>query len=298
MSGTLAESIPVDVTHPERVVFPSSDSSAGITKGDIVAYYALVADAVLPEVIDRPLTLERYTKSIVEGGFYQKHAQKHYPAFVERVTLGGKTKVTYPVVTDRESLLYLVNQGGFVLHIWSSRRATPMQPDALIFDLDPPEGRFDLAREVAVKTKALLDEMQLPAFIKTTGSKGLHVVVPLDGKDDYGDAGQLISALAKILVQRHPDLVTLEFYKKDRGGRLYLDLGRTAPGATFVAPYSLRGRPGAPVSAPIEWSELATVTPDGITLRDVPHRLERGDPWAALRANPANATDVLRALLR
>ncbi|CAN5873371.1 non-homologous end-joining DNA ligase [soil metagenome] len=282
----------MDVTHPERVVFPD----AGITKGDIVGYYALVADAVLPEVIDRPLTLERYTKSIVEGGFYQKHAQKHYPTFVERVTLGGKTKVTYPVVTDRESLLYLVNQGGFVLHIWSSRRATPMKPDVMIFDLDPPEGRFDLAREVAMKTKELLDEVELPAFIKTTGSKGLHVVVPLDGKDNYSDVGELISALAKVLVQRHPDLVTLEFYKKDRGGRLYLDLGRTAPGATFVAPYSLRGRPGAPVSAPIEWSELASITPDGITLRDVLRRLERGDPWRDLRKQPARATTAIRRL--
>lgn len=279
----------MDVTHPERVVFPD----VGITKGDIVAYYALVADAVMPEVIDRPLTLERYTKSIVEGGFYQKHVQKHYPPSIQRVTLGGKTKVTYPVVTDRDSLLYLVNQGGFVLHIWSSRRATPNQPDAMIFDLDPPEGRFDLAREVALRTKALLDEVELPAFIKTTGSKGLHVVTPLDGKDDYGAVGELISALAKILVQRHPDLVTMEFYKKDRGGRLYLDLGRTAPGATFVAPYSLRGKPGAPVSAPIEWSELATVTPDGITLRDVPLRLKNGDPWKKLRAKPANATQAL-----
>jgi bifunctional non-homologous end joining protein LigD len=195
-------------------------------------------------------------------------------------------------------LLYLVNQGGFVLHIWSSRRATPNQPDAMIFDLDPPEGRFDLAREVAVKTKDLLDECELPAFIKTTGSKGLHVVVPLDGECDYAEVGELIGTLAKILGERHPELVTQEFYKKDRGGRLYLDLGRTAPGATFVAPYSLRGKPGAPVSAPIEWDELDDVKPDGITLRDIPRRLERGDPWATLRDAPANATDALRSLLR
>ena len=274
-------------SHVDRVVFPD----VGITKGEVIAYYRDVADVMVPELRDRPLTLERFTKGIAAGGFYQKHAQKHFPPWIRRVTLGGKTKVSYPICDDAAGLVYFANQGALALHVWTSRAAAPDRPDAIVFDLDPPDGGFELVRRAARLVHELLDELGLPAFVKTTGSKGLHVVAPLDATAGFAEVGALIAAITADLCRRHPDVLTTEFYKKDRGGRLYFDTGRNAPGATFVAAYSLRGRPGAPVSAPIEWAEVddPALAADGIRLRDVRARLDRrGDPWRMLRARPGS----------
>lgn len=282
----------IALSNTDRVVF----EQIGLTKGDVIAYYADVAPLMLPELRDRPITLERFTKGVDAGGFYQKHAQKHYPPWIGRVQLGMKKPVSYPLCDSAAALVYLANQGGFVFHIWTSRASTPAWPDLLVFDLDPPDGALDAVRRVARILHELFDELELPAFVKTTGGKGLHVCAPLDGAATFDGVHALTSAINALLLARHPDLVTVEFYKKDRKGRVFLDTMRNTIGATVVAPYSLRGKPTAPVSAPITWSELDTITPDGITLRDVRPRLDRiGDPWATLRAK---AGSVARAVER
>jgi bifunctional non-homologous end joining protein LigD len=279
--------IVVSCTNTDRVVFPE----AGITKGDVIAYYRDVAEVMVPELQGRPLTLERFTKGLAGGGFYQKHRQKHFPAWIDHVVLGGKTRVDYPICDSAASLVYFANQGALALHVMTSRKATPDRPDLLVLDLDPPEDGYELARVAARLVGEELDALALPAFVKTTGSKGLHVVAPLDGLDGFDVVGRLGHAIAARLCERHPDQLTTEFYKKDRRGRLFLDTMRNAPGATFVAAYSLRGRPTAPVSAPIDWDELDTVRPDGITLRDLRARLDRrGDPWRELRDRPGSAS--------
>jgi len=266
----------------DRVVFPDD----GITKGDVIEYYIDHADVLLPEIGERPLSIERYTKGIAGGGFFQKHAQKHYPEWIERELLGIKTRVEYPIINSAAGLAYMANQGAIAMHIWTSRRRKPDHPDMLVFDLDPPEGRFDLVRQVALAIRAMFEELELPAFVKTSGSKGLHVVAPLDGKASFAEVHALCNRLAKILAERHADIATLEFYKKDRGGRLFLDILRNGHGATFIAPYSLRGRKGAPISAPIEWEEVEdeNLRPNGITLRDLQKRLDTvGNPWSSFR---------------
>jgi bifunctional non-homologous end joining protein LigD len=274
--------ITVACTNTDRIVYPES----GITKGDVIAYYHDVADVMLPELRGRPLTVERFTKGIDKGGFFQKHAQKHYPAWIDRAELGSNTRVVYPVCNTAASLVYLANQGGFVMHVWTSRVDAPDRPDEIVFDLDPPEGRFGLVQKTARLLHDLFGQLGLPAFVKTTGSKGLHVVAPLDGLATFEQVGALTNGIAALLCARHPDMLTTEFYKKDRKGRLFLDTMRNSLGATIVAPYSLRGRPGAPVSSPISWNELDAITPDGIRLRDVRERLDRvGDPWNRLRAH-------------
>lgn len=279
--------VTVACTNTDRIVFPD----AGITKGEVISYYRDLADVMVPELRGRPLTIERFTKSIDQGGFFQKHAQKHYPPWIDRVELGVKTRVVYPVCNGPADLVYFVNQGGFVLHVWTSRKDAPDHPDEIVFDLDPPEGGLALVRQTARILYDLLDELGLMAFVKTTGSKGLHVIAPLDGEARFREVAALGNQISALLCKRHPDLVTTEFYKKDRKGRLFLDTLRNAYGATIVAPYSLRGRPGAPVSAPIEWEELDDVTPDGIHLRDVRDRLDQlGDPWSNLRARPGSVT--------
>jgi len=288
----------VVASHVERVVYPAD----GLTKGDVLDYYRDVAELMVPELTGRPLTVVRYTKGIEHGGFFQKHYQRHYPAWLGRVTAGTKTRVEYPIVDDAAGVVYMANQGALELHVWTSRKDALDRPDLLVFDLDPPDGGFDVARRIAVVLRELLEQLGLPAFVKLTGGKGLHVVSPLDGAAAFDEVSALAARLGALVCERHPALATMEFYKKDRKGRLFLDLMRNAPGATLVAPYSLRGRPGAPVSAPLAWRELddPALTADGIGLRALRARLDRrGDPWRDLRAHLgsiAAATPALAAL--
>ena len=287
--------ITVVCSNIDRVMFPAD----GITKGELIAYYRDVADLMVPELVGRPLSVVRYTKGIDRGGFFQKHYQKHFPGWLDHVAAGSKTVVDYPIVDSAAGLVYLANQGSIEFHVWTSRKDALERPDTLVFDLDPPEGRFDLVRRAAGWLHAVLDELGLPAFVKLTGSKGAHVVVPLDDAAAFDEAGELATRIGALLCRRHPDDLTMEFYKKDRRGRLFVDVMRNAIGATVVAPYSLRGRPGAPVSAPITWSELGdpALGPDGIRLRDLRARLDgRGDPWRELRARVGSVSAALRGV--
>ena len=285
------DGVTIACTNTDRVMFPE----AGITKGEMIAYYRDVAEVMVPELRGRPLTVERFTKGVEQGGFFQKHAQKHFPPWIGRAELGLKTPVVYPVVNDAAGLVYMANQGSVAFHIWTSRAATPMSPDLLVFDLDPPAGKFDLVRRTALRLREAFAALGLPAFVKTTGGKGLHVVAPLDETATFEQAMAVSTRLAQRLCRQHPDELTLEFYKKDRGDRLFLDMMRNAPGATVVAPYSLRGRAAAPVSVPIGWPEVEdpALRPDGFTLRDLRARLDAvGDPWAGLRARCACLADA------
>ncbi len=291
--------VTVALTHTDRVVFPD----AGITKGEVIGYYAAVADLMVPELRDRALSMERFTKSIEGGGFMQKHAQKHYPAWIARAELGTKKVVEYPICNSPAALVYFANQGGVAFHIGTSHATRPHHPDEIVFDLDPPDDQsFELVRQVARILHDLLDELGVPAFVKTTGAKGLHVVVPTDGRSTYDDVRELVGGIASRICDRHRAIVTTEFYKKDRKGRLFFDTGRNIEGATFVAPYSLRPRPGAPISAPLTWAELEdpALLPDSIRLRDLEaRRAAIGDPWSSFRAHPASvkvAITKLRAL--
>jgi bifunctional non-homologous end joining protein LigD len=285
----------VACTNVDRVVFPDD----GITKGELIAYYKDVADLIVPELRGRPLTVVRYTKGIDKGGFFQKHYQKHFPAWLDHVSAGSKTRVDYPIVDTAAGLVYMANQGAIELHVWTSRKDALDRPDLLVFDLDPPDGRFDLVRRTAGIVHRLLEQLGLPAFVKITGSKGMHVVAPLDDAATFDEVGALGTRIGAELCRRHPDLLTMEFYKKDRKGRLFVDVMRNAIGATLVAPYSLRGRPGAPISAPIAWSEVddPALAADGVRLRDVRARLDRrGDPWRDLRAAAGSIAGAARAL--
>jgi bifunctional non-homologous end joining protein LigD len=279
----------------DRVMFPAD----GITKGEMLAYYRDVAALMVPELRGRPLSVVRYTKGIDRGGFFQKHYQKHFPGWLDHVAAGGKTRVDYPIVDDAAGVVYMANQGSIEFHIWTSRKDALDRPDMLVFDLDPPEGRFDLVRQAATVLHELLEQLGLPAFVKVTGSKGLHVIAPLDDAATFDEVGELATRIGALVCRRHPDALTMEFYKKDRKGRLFVDVMRNAIGATLVAPYSLRGRPGAPVSAPIAWSEVddPALGADGIRLRDLRVRLDhRGDPWQHLRARPGSVAGAMRGL--
>jgi bifunctional non-homologous end joining protein LigD len=287
--------ITVTCTNVDRIMFPAD----GIKKSEVIGYYHFIADYMLPEIRERAISVERYTKGIDSSGFFQKHYQKHYPAWLDKEELGAKTRVVYPIVDSAAGLVYLANQGSIAFHIWPSRRETPEYPDLLVFDLDPPEGRFDLVRDTALILHELLEELALPAFVKTTGSKGLHVVSPLDGRATFGEVSQLCNRIGKLLSARHSDKITLEFYKKDRKGRLFFDTLRNALGATLIAPWSLRGRAGAPISMPIGWDEVGDpkLAANGFKLREVRKRIDkRGNPWEKLRTRVGSIDDAESAL--
>jgi bifunctional non-homologous end joining protein LigD len=272
----------VAITHPDKMLFPAD----GITKQDLADYYAMIAPHMLPHIVGRPVTLERFPRGIGEQGIFQKNVVKGFPEWLERVEVAKKDgSVHHPVVRDVRDLLWLANQNSITPHVWTSRAPQIMKPDIVIFDLDPSEEDNRRLCDAALLLRALLTELGVESWVKTSGSKGLHIAVPLDGKSDYGKVARFAHRVGERLVERDPENLTREFYKKDRGGRILVDTGRNEYSATFAANYAVRPRPGAPVSAPCRWEEVerCAITPTSFTLRNMEARVrEVGDLWSDL----------------
>jgi bifunctional non-homologous end joining protein LigD len=271
------------ITHPEKVLFPDD----GITKGDLASYYGFIAPIMVPHIRGRPVTMERYPAGIGAKGFMQKDVSKGFPPWLERVEVPKKGgTVHHPVVRDKRSLLWLANQNSITPHVWTSRAPNLYHPDICVFDLDPSEDEPEVLRTAALGLRDLLDELGLPSWVKTSGSKGFHIAVPLDAKAGFGEVWRFANAVATILVKRDPHKLTLEFSKVDRRGRILVDTGRNGYSATFAAAYAVRAKPGAPVSAPCTWEELkqGKVGPRTFTLPTMAGRVaEVGDLWSEMR---------------
>jgi len=273
----------VVITHPDKVLFPDD----GITKGELAAYYERIAPLILPHIVQRPVTMERFPGGIGQKGFLQKDVVKGFPEWLQRVEVPKKDgTVHYPIVTDSQSLLWLVNQNSITPHVWISRAPDLLHPDICVFDLDPSVDDASMLRDAAVSLRDLLEELGLPSWVKTSGSKGFHIAVPLDGKTDMDDVARFAHTVGTVLVKRDPKNLTQEFHKVDRGRRILIDTGRNGWSATHAAVYAVRARPGAPVSAPCTWEELesGTVGPRSLTLRNMADRIESvGDLWSGMR---------------
>ena len=271
------------ITHPEKILFPDD----GITKGELAAYYEAIAPVMLPHIRARPVTMERYHRGIGAPGFFQKDVSKGFPAWLKRVEVPKKGgTVHHPIVCDTRSLLWLANQNSITPHVWTSRAPNLYHPDICVFDLDPSEDEPDVLRAAALGLRDLLDELGLTCWVKTSGSKGFHIVVSLDGKAGFGEVARFAHAVGTILVQRDPQHLTQEFSKADRGGRILVDTGRNGYSATFAAAYAVRAKPGAPVSAPCTWEEIerGEIGPRTFTLRTMAGRIAgRGDLWSDMR---------------
>jgi bifunctional non-homologous end joining protein LigD len=271
------------ITHPEKVLFPDD----GITKGELAAYYETLAPVLLPHLRGRPITMERYPSGIDAQGFWQKDVSRGFPDWLARVEVPKKGGVVHhAVITNRQSLLWVTNQNTITQHVWTSRVPDLLHPDICVFDLDPSDRDWDAVRAAALGLRDLLATLSLPSWVKTSGSKGFHIVVPLDGSASMDDVSQFAGAVGRALIARAPDRLTQEFNKSDRRGRIYVDTGRNGYSATFAAAYTVRARPGAPVSAPCTWGELenGTVAPDTFTLRTMKARIDSvGDLWKDMR---------------
>jgi bifunctional non-homologous end joining protein LigD len=271
----------VEVHRPEKVLFPGAD----LTKAALADYYRRIAPFMLPQLRDRPLMLERHPDGIKGPRFMQKDTPEHYPDWVRRVEVGkeGGT-VTHTVCNDTATLVFLADQACVTLHRWLSRTDRLDWPDRLVFDLDPPTEDFPAVREAALALRELLDEIELPSTLMLTGSKGLHVIVPLDANTSFDASRDFAKDVAEVLAARHPDRLTTAVRKQSRGDRLYLDVQRNGYAQTAVAPWSVRPKPGAPVAAPITWDALddRELTAQRWRLTDVDAVIEhaRSDPWA------------------
>ena len=268
------------ITHPDKLLFPDD----GITKGDLAHYYETLAPVILPHLRGRPITMERYPGGINAKGFWQKDVSKGFPAWLQRVEVAKKDGVVHhPVVTDVRSLLWMTNQNTVTQHVSAARVPHLNHPDICVFDLDPSNDDWASVRAAAIGLRDLLAEIGLPSWIKTSGSKGFHIVVPVDGKTPTDAVSRFASAVGAVFVGMAPEQLTQEFSKIDRKGRIYVDVGRNGYSATFAAAYTVRAKRGAPVSAPCTWEEVerGEANPQTFTLRNMPDRIARiGDVWS------------------
>ena len=268
------------VSHPDKVLFPDD----GITKGELAEYYSAIGAVMLPHLRGRPVTMERFPNGIGAGGFLQKDVSRGFPEWLERAEAPKRGGVVhYPIVTDQRGLDWLANQNCITPHVWASRVPKLYQPDLCVFDLDPSVEDETALIVAAVALRDLLVELGLPSWVKTSGSKGYHIVVPLRVSVGFDEVAAFALSVGRELVRRKPDELTLEFSKVDRGGRIYVDVGRNGYSATFAAAYAVRARPGAPVSAPCTWDEVSRgqVLPQTFSVRSMAERVSQvGDLWA------------------
>jgi bifunctional non-homologous end joining protein LigD len=270
----------VPITHPGKVLFPADD----ITKADLAAYYRDVAERMVPHVRDRPVSLQRFNNGIEAAGFFQKNVARGRPEWVRTAHVGKRGgSVTHVLANDAATLVWLANQNCITPHVWTARADRLERPDRMVFDLDPEgDDDFALVRRTAGELGDILRETGVEPFVMTTGSRGIHVVVPLQRRHGFDKVRAAAVAVAEELIARRPEELTMEFYKRKRDGRLFVDVNRNGYAATSVPPYAVRPKPGAPVATPLRWDELDDrgLSSRRYTLRNV---LERdGDPWASI----------------
>jgi bifunctional non-homologous end joining protein LigD len=282
----------VEISSPDKLLFPR----AGVTKLDLARYYAEVAPAMVPLVRDRPVTMHSYPGGIERGGIFIKAAPAHFPDWVPRATMrkrGGT--VTHALANDAAALVYLAGQNVITPHIWLSRVDEPHKPDRVIFDLDPPGERgFADVRAAASTLGDLLRDRGLATYAMVTGSKGVHVVVPVRRRHGYAAVYRWAKAVGQELVDTSPRKLTLEFLKENREQRIYVDVRRNAYAQHAVAPYAVRPRDRAPVAMPIHWDELSdrNLRPQRWTVESAPRRLAaEGDAWRGMTRH-ARALDL------
>jgi bifunctional non-homologous end joining protein LigD len=294
----------IDISNPDKVLFPDSespeDAGAGLTKRDLAEYYAAVANVMLPHLTDRPISMQRFPDGIYRGGFYEKKAPSHFPDWLDTAEVdtadGPQAQVT---VNSARALVYLANQGCITPHTWLSRARALDRPDQLVFDLDPSVDDVDALRRATTMTGELLDDIGLTSYLKSSGSRGYHVVVPLRPQMTFDETRAFALEVAEFLAKKAPDLMTVEQRKSNRGDRIYIDIMRNAYGQTIVPPYAVRARPRGPVSTPMEWYELNRLAPGEYTITNLRRRLStRGDPWNGIRRRAHGLTKAGEKLTR
>ena len=293
----------VEVTSADRVLFPDD----GVTKGDLFEYYRAVSRWIVPHLRNRPFTMKRWREGIAAQSFFQKQAPKGMPSWIPTRQFrtfpreGGSRLVDFPLVNDEAALLWMVQMHCIDMNAWYSRVDKPHRPDFVLFDLDPPDepDGFEQAVAVAHLVRELLDELALPGYVKTSGADGIHVVAPITRRSTFEQTYDFAERVSRLLERRHPGKLTTEWLKKKRQGVL-ADHRQNGWGKTIASVYSVRPKPGAPVSTPLEWDELTPdLRPRDFTMSVALRRLdERGDLFAPVLEDPRPLAPAARALAR
>ena len=291
--------LPINVSNPDKIFWPDE----GYTKLDLIKYYQNIFSYLEPHVEDRILTLERCPDGMKGECFYQKEIPRGMPPGTPTMRIQnevGKRKFTnYVVGGSLETQLALVNFGCIAVHVMGSRASSPRKPDWVCFDLDPESGKFGDAARAGLYVKEALDKLKLKSFAKTSGSRGLHVLVPIRTRLDATEVLSFAEAVVQRVAAAHPDELTIEHSIAARRGRVYLDAFRNGFGQTVVAPYSVRRREKAPISTPLDWSEVKpTLVPSSFNLATFAKRLRRADPWSNFFRSRQSLTDATRLLTK
>jgi bifunctional non-homologous end joining protein LigD len=289
-------SLPVKISNPDKVFWPDE----GYTKLDLVRFYDFVFPKLKPWVNDRLLSLKRCPNGLVGKCFFQKEKPESMPADTPTKRIVHENGIrNYVVGGKKETQLALANLGCIAVHVWGARAATPRQPDWVCFDLDPDSGKFADAARAAVKVKEALDALRLVSFAKTSGKKGLHVFVPIRVGPDADEVRWFADALGTKLASAYPKEMTMEGSIAKRKGRVYLDPFRNGFAQTVVSPFCVRRFPRAPVSTPLEWSEVKpTLDPGDLNIATFAKRLEKPDPWREFFKSRQDLKPAMHALKR
>ncbi len=269
----------VKITNPEKILFPK----ANCTKLDFIQYYQKIAPIMLPHIKDRPLTMNRFPEGVQGALFYQKDVPDYFPEYIalQPVEKSSGEVINYALINNEAALVYLGNYV-CVPHIWLSKEPKLNYPDRMIFDFDPSPGvSFAMVKWAVQEMKKHLTLLGLPVFVMTTGSRGLHVVVPIKRNYLFDVVRGFAQEIAKCLVNKYPSKLTVEIRKAKRGKRIFIDTLRNAWGATTVAPYAVRAKEGAPIAVPLKWTEVSGLTTSHkYTIKNIFQRISRvGDPW-------------------
>lgn len=288
----------IEISSPDKILFPESK----ITKEELVDYYVNVAPYMVPHLENRPLTMIRYPQGIGEKGFFQKEASEHFPDYIKRVKVklkNGEPKV-YATINNAATLAYLANMYCIPMHNWLSRKGKINHPDMIIWDLDPSDTDFEKVRKSAFLLKDFLaNELGLTPFIKTSGSRGLHVTLPIVTDYSFTKARNFALKVSEAIVSKYPELMTVEMQKKDRGDKVFVDYLRNAFSQSAVAPYSVREKEGAPVAMPISWEELKdkNLNSQSFNIKNsLPHLKKQGDLWKDLHKKPQKLEGAMKKL--
>jgi bifunctional non-homologous end joining protein LigD len=289
----------IEVSRPDKVLFPGD----GTTKADLVEHYVRVAEVMFPHVRDRPVAMKRFPDGIRGQMFFQKQVPEHFPDWIPRVRVRTEEKGTqqHVVVGDMATLVYLAEQACIEPHTWLSRADRLDHPDQMVFDLDPSTEELGPVRDCARTIRDALEQVGLTPYLKTSGSKGFHVAVPLDRAADFDTVRAFARGVAEVVASGDSERFTTEQRKGKRKGRVYIDVMRNAYLQTAIPPYAVRALPGAPVATPLEWNELGRVKPQTFTTANLFRRLaQRDDPWKGMerRAHSIGDREDLLAKLR
>jgi len=281
------------LTHPDKVFF----TERGETKLDLARFYEAVAGPLLSAIGGRPVLLQRFPHGAGKQSFFQKRVPETRPEWLETAVVSTPNGTTSQalVVADLAHVLWAVNLACLGFHVWPTRASDLEHADELRIDLDPTPGvTFPMVQEAAVEVHALFEELGVLAMPKTTGNRGIHVYVRLQPRWTSYEVRGAAVAVARELERRRPDLITAAWWKEERGARVFVDFNQNAPHKTIFGAWCVRARPGAQVSTPFAWDELATIAPDKLTMATVPARVaQAGDPWAPMDTEPQSLEPVL-----